>query len=56
MSLPAAAFTVGPMFVLAAEPWTYWIAPVITLAAVVGTIAVLIGYLVKVVAAKYPKQ
>lgn len=44
------------MHMLAAQPWTYWLAPVLTLATVLGIIAVVIGYLVRVVAAKYPKQ
>jgi hypothetical protein len=40
---------------LAAKPWTYWLAPVLTLSAVLGLLAFILGYLVKVVAAKYPK-
>jgi len=43
------------LWLLAAKPWTYWLAPVLTLGAVLGLIAIIIGYLVKVVAAKYPK-
>lgn len=41
--------------ILAAKPWTYWMAPVLTLGSVLGLIGIIIGYLVKVVAAKYPK-
>jgi hypothetical protein len=41
--------------ILVAKPWTYWLAPVLTLAAVLGLIGIILGYLVKVVAAKYPK-
>ena len=41
--------------ILAAKPWTYWLAPVLTLSAVLGLIGIIISYLVKVVAAKYPK-
>jgi hypothetical protein len=41
--------------ILAAKPWTYWLAPVLTLVSVLGLIGVILGYLVKVVAAKYPK-
>ena len=44
------------MEILAAEPWTYWISPVLTLATVLGIIGVVIAYLVKVVADKYPKE
>lgn len=42
--------------ILAAKPWTYWMAPALTLVAVLGLIGVILGYLVKVVAAKYPKS
>ena len=38
------------------KPWTYWMAPVITLMAVLGVLALFVGYLIKVVAARYPKQ
>ena len=41
---------------LAAKPWTYWLAPVLTLGAVLGFASgSSLAYLVKVVAAKYPK-
>lgn len=43
-------------FFSAAEPWTYWLAPVLTLMAVLGVLATFVGYLIKVVAARYPKQ
>lgn len=43
------------IFIAAAKPWTYWLAPVLTLGSVLGLFAVIVGYLVKVVAAKYPK-
>lgn len=43
-------------FLAAAKPWTYWLAPALTLVAVLGLVGVILGYLVKVVAAKYPKQ
>lgn len=43
-------------FLLAvAKPWTYWLAPVLTLGGVLGVLGVILGYMVKVVAAKYPK-
>ena len=49
-------YSAPPMeLILAAKPWTYWLAPVLTLSAVLGLIAFFLGYLVKVVAAKYPK-
>jgi hypothetical protein len=40
----------------AAKPWTYWIAPLLMLGAVLGVAAVFVGYLVRVVAARYPRQ
>lgn len=39
-----------------AKPWTYWLAPLLTVVAILGLFAVILGYLVKVVAAKYPKS
>ncbi len=42
--------------IAAAKPWTYWLAPVLTLVAVLGVLATFVGYLIKVVAARYPKQ
>jgi hypothetical protein len=42
--------------VAATKPWTYWISPVLVLGAVLAILAITIGYLVKVVSAKYPKQ
>ncbi len=38
------------------KPWTYWMAPLITLLSILGVVALFVGYLIKVVAAKYPKQ
>ncbi len=38
------------------KPWTYWMAPLITLLAILSVLALFVGYLIKVVAAKYPKQ
>ena len=40
---------------LAAPVWTFWIAPVLVLAAVGVCVATLAGYLRKVVAPKYPR-
>lgn len=45
-----------PAMVLAAKVWHYWVSFVlvgVVLLAILGTI---VGYLVKVTAAKYPKQ
>jgi hypothetical protein len=50
-------FTVVAVELLAqAKPWTYWMALPLVLAGVLGCLAVFVGYLVKVVAAKYPRQ
>jgi len=38
-----------------AKPWTYWIAPLMVLMAVLGLLSVVLQYVFKVVAAKYPK-
>jgi hypothetical protein len=38
------------------KPWTYWLAPVVTLVAILAVLGVFIRYLVKVTAARYPKQ
>ncbi|MDQ6796763.1 MAG: hypothetical protein M3011_01850 [Actinomycetota bacterium] len=38
------------------KPWTYWLAPVVTLVAVLGVLSFFVRYLVKVTAARYPKQ
>jgi hypothetical protein len=40
---------------LAAKPWAYWIAPMLAVVSVLAIIAVILGYVFKVVAAKYPK-
>jgi len=39
-----------------AKPWTYWLAPLLLLGAVLTVLAIVVGYLIKVVAAKYPRQ
>jgi hypothetical protein len=46
----------GMDLLLVAKPWTYWLAPLLTVVAVLGLLSVILGYLVKVVAAKYPKS
>ena len=38
-----------------AKPWAYWIAPVIMVASILGVLTVILQYVFKVVAAKYPK-
>jgi len=38
------------------KPWTYWLAPVVTLVAILGVLSFFIRYLVKVTSARYPKQ
>jgi hypothetical protein len=45
------------MFLLAtAKPWTYWLAFLLVLGAALMIIALAVGYVIKVVAAKYPRQ
>jgi hypothetical protein len=44
------------LLLAAAKPWIYWLAPVLVLAAALAIIALIVGYLIKVVAAKYPRQ
>ena len=39
----------------AAKPWTFWLAPLLVLVTVLALLAVLVGYVVKVVAARYPR-
>ncbi|MGI8808383.1 MAG: hypothetical protein ACR2KK_11160 [Acidimicrobiales bacterium] len=41
--------------VAAAKPWAYWIAPMILAMSVLAVIGVILQYVFKVVAAKYPK-
>lgn len=43
------------LLLAAAKPWAYWIAPVILVLSVLGVLAVILQYVFKVVAAKYPK-
>ena len=38
------------------KPWTYWLAPVVTLVSVLAVLGFFVRYLVKVTAARYPKQ
>jgi hypothetical protein len=40
----------------AAKPWTYWLAPLLTLGTLFAVVALMVGYVVKVVAARYPRR
>jgi hypothetical protein len=40
----------------AAKPWTYWLAPLLVLGTVLALVALMVGYVVKVVAARYPRR
>jgi hypothetical protein len=42
--------------IAAAKPWTYWISFVLVGSAVLAVIGLLVGYLVKVTSARYPRQ
>jgi hypothetical protein len=42
--------------VLAAKVWHYWLAIPLLAAPVLACVALLVGYLVKVTGAKYPKK
>lgn len=44
------------MFLAKAPVWHFWIALFLTIPAVLMIVATLIGYFVKVVAPKYPRQ
>ncbi|MGH9265585.1 MAG: hypothetical protein ACRD1D_12935 [Acidimicrobiales bacterium] len=43
------------VLILAAKPWAYWIAPMLLVGSVLAILGVILGYVFKVVAAKYPK-
>jgi hypothetical protein len=44
-------------FILAAaKPWTYWLALPLTIASILAVLGILVRYLFKAVAAKYPRQ
>ena len=38
-----------------AKPWAYWIAPMLAVVSVLAIIGVILNFVFKVVAAKYPK-
>jgi hypothetical protein len=42
--------------VAAANPWIYWVAFLLVAGAALMIIALAVGYVIKVVAAKYPRQ
>jgi hypothetical protein len=42
--------------IAAAKPWTYWMALPLAVASVLAVLGILVRYLFKAVAAKYPKQ
>jgi hypothetical protein len=44
------------MYVLAAKVWTYWISYALVGMAVLAVLATVLGYLLKVVATRYPRQ
>jgi preprotein translocase subunit Sss1 len=45
------------MFLLAAaKPWIYWLAFLLVLGAALMIVGLAVGYVIKVVAAKYPRQ
>jgi hypothetical protein len=41
---------------IAAYPWHYWLGLVLLLAGVLATVQVIVGYLVKVTATRYPNR
>jgi hypothetical protein len=45
-----------PVMVLAAQVWVYWVAMALFIGALVTVIALVVGYLVKVVSPQYPKR
>lgn len=43
-------------FIIAAKVWHYWVGAALFIPAVLVSIAMFVGYLVKVVAPRYPRQ
>ena len=43
------------VLILAAKPWAYWISPMLAVISVLAILGVILNYVFKVVAAKYPK-
>lgn len=48
--------TIGVMLMLAARVWHAWIALPLFALAVLSVVAVIVGYLMKVVAPRYPRR
>ena len=44
------------MDALAAQVWHFWIAPIIVVAAIALVVATIVGYFVKVVRPRYPRD
>jgi len=44
------------MLLAAANPWIYWLSFLLVASAALVLIAFFVGYLVKVIGAKYPRQ
>ena len=40
----------------AARPWHYWISVLLVLSVALGIVATLVGYYVKVISQKFPRQ
>jgi hypothetical protein len=40
----------------AAKPWTYWLAPLLVFVTLLAVVALTVGYVVKVVATRYPRR
>ena len=50
------AYIAAMRLLAAAKPWTYWVSPVLVIGAILAIVGVLVGYVVKVVSLKYPRQ
>ena len=50
------ATTVSGMAIFAAPVWHWWISVVLTASAVLMVLAIVVGYVVKVVMPRYPKK
>ena len=53
---PVESTAVESVLLLAAKPWHYWIAPFFTIGIVLTVVAVLIGYVVKVIYPRTPRR
>ena len=52
----APASTIGSMVLFAGEVWHYWIAVPLVVGGILLVLALLVGYLVRVVAPRYPRR